>query len=122
MVTVLIVDDQPDSVAPLKLQAGVDEFLIRYCHDVTADDLEDADLVLVDYRLDEWPERDNLDAIAVKPLNGLALASVLRTHALAHRSRPTAFALHAADLTELSAGVPTDAREQIIARLHNLEW
>ncbi|MCU1231942.1 MAG: hypothetical protein JWO97_4826 [Acidobacteria bacterium] len=122
MATVLIVDDQPDSVAGLKLQAGADEFLVRYCHEVTIDDLEDADLVLVDYRLDEWPERDNLDAIAVKPLNGLALASVLRGHVLTRRSRPTAFALHAADLSELSAGVPTDAREQIIARLHNLEW
>lgn len=122
MATVLIVDDQPETVAPLKFQAGADEFLIRYCHDVTTDDLEAADLVLVDYRLDEWPERDNLDAIGVKPLNGLALASILRGHSLTHRSRPTAFALHAADLTELSAGVPTDAREHIIARLHNLEW
>jgi predicted transcriptional regulator len=122
MATILVVDDQPDTVEPLKLQAGADDFLIRYCHDVTTDDLEAADLVLVDYRLDEWPERDNLDAIAMKPLNGLALASILRGHALARRSRPTAFALHAADLTELSTGVPTDAREQIIARLHNLEW
>lgn len=92
--------------------------------DVEDHSLRDADLVLVDYRLDDWPERENVRSISLKPLNGLALAAVLREQAYrgGGRQSPKAFALRSAHLRELSSPLPSDSREHVLARAHNLEW
>jgi CheY-like chemotaxis protein len=123
MAQILIVDDDPDTMSTLARDRGATTIRVRHPEDVAIEDLQTADLVLVDYRLENWPGRDELTQISLKPLDGLALASVLRGHVEgARKARPTAFALHGADLTRLSAGVPTSAREHVIARLNNLEW
>jgi len=122
--TILIVDDKPDEerVRVGELSREI-KTVIEHPQDVTEYDLRTADLVLVDYRLDYWPSRDNASSIALKPVNGLALAAMLREQACKNRNQsPTAFAIRSAHLDELSGDLPPDYREQAIARTHNLEW
>jgi hypothetical protein len=122
---VLIVDDKPDGErAQVSLSQGNVEFSVEHPQGVTEHDLNIADLVLVDYVLEDWPERDSAGSIGLQPLNGLALAAVLREHACRDFSResPTAFAIRSAHLNELSGDLPPEFREHIIAKTHNLEW
>lgn len=122
---VLVIDDRSDDerVRVGELHSEVHASVL-HPEDIGEDDLNGADLVLVDYRLDYWPERDNATSIALKPLNGLALAAVLREQASKAQTarRPIAFALSSAHLDELSGDLPPEEREHAIARAHNLEW
>ncbi len=95
---------------------------VLHPQDVATDDLADADVVLIDYRLDHWPERDNLDAISLKPLDGLALASVLRAHADGASEHPVAIAIRSAHLIDIAGRFPPEPRLHILAQTHNLEW
>lgn len=120
----LIIDDQADvergKLAVLNRQIS---YRVRYPWDVTLDDLNFANVVVVDFRLDEtWVERDELRQIALKPMNGLALAAVLRSHERAIDGCPTAFLLRSAHLEDLSPEFPPDSRLHVIARQNNLEW
>ena len=122
---VLVIDDKSDDerVRVGELDRQVDAS-VQHPQDVTEYDLQSADLVLVDYILDDWPERDNASSIALKPLNGLALAAVLReqAHKGATARQPTAFALRSAHLDELPGDLPPQEREHAFARAHDLEW
>lgn len=120
---ILIVDDEPDSqryLIPVLSPTATPQ--VVHPSEVTAEDLESADLVLVDFVLNDWKERDQISSLALRPSNGLALAAVLRAHATAASNRPRAFAIHSAHLKELNAGLPPETREHAIARAHNLEW
>lgn len=120
---VLIIDDEPDTIHAQLLDLGTDlNITIREPDKVAEGDIENSVLILVDYRLDFWPGRDALTSVTLKPLDGLALAAVLRSHTATDHDRPVAIALHAANLDELAGGRGTQSREQVIARLHNLEW
>ncbi|HXG98683.1 MAG TPA: hypothetical protein VNJ06_16390, partial [Gemmatimonadales bacterium] len=121
---VLIVDDDPDGVTPQKveLEEHVD-VIVKDPGAVIARDLRRASLVLVDYQVSQWPARDSAPELALKPRDGLALASVLRSHLAAEdQPRATAFALLSGRLKELAGGLPPVYREHSIARSHNLEW
>ena len=120
---VVIVDDHDDEERGA-LWAWDDAIRLRIRHprDVQREDLRDADLVLVDFQLNSWRERDELDAIALQPLNGLALCSVLRAHAEAERSAPVAFALRSAHLKDRWGCFPPEPRLHTLARRLNLEW
>ena len=75
--SILVIDDEPDELRDL-MELGLDDNLnsiVVHPRDVEMSHLEDADLVLVDYRLAEWPERD-VQAVSLKPATGLALAVV----------------------------------------------
>lgn len=122
---ILIVDDEETSQHEL----GLDTFAAtraRHPRDVDASDLEWADLVLMDFIISNWPERDNLDQVSLQPLNGLALAAVLRERADAANNGGhsyTAFAIHSAHIGDISARLHTTNRTPYIAaRLNNLEW
>lgn len=120
----LIIDDQADvergKLSSLNPQVA---YRVRYPWDVTEDDLSFANVVVVDFRLDEtWVARDEQEQIALKPMNGLALASVLRSHERAIDGCPTAFLLRSAHLEDLSPEFPPDSRLHVIARQNNLEW
>jgi hypothetical protein len=121
----LVIDDNSDDerVRVGKLHHQV-EASVQHPQDVTEYDLQSADLVLVDYLLDDWPERDNASSISLKPRNGLALAAVLREQAHANEpvAHPIAFGLRSAHLDELSGDLPPESREHALARAHNLEW
>jgi len=85
--------------------------------------LDDADLVLVDFELLDWEDRDNVRSLALQPLNGLALAAVVRAHLDAGQSeRPHAVALYTGQIAKIATAVPQEVRNHVVARLHNLEW
>ncbi len=121
---VLIVDDEPDDQRALleELRRHVEVNTVTP-EDLQRENLREVDLVLVDLRLDYWPSREAVSSIALKPLNGLALAATLRGHANEVNSRrPIALALYSAHLIDISAGLPPEPREHILARANNLEW
>jgi hypothetical protein len=78
--------------------------IVRHPNDVTPGDLKQAKLILVDYKLDHWPERDNQHTPSLKPLDGIALIAVLRSNLASLKAAPTAFALNSGMLEELSGG------------------
>lgn len=120
---VLLIDDRPDTqeARSRNLRQKIDATL-RHPQDIRDSDLTDADLILIDYRLEIWPERSGLP-LSLQPLDGIALSSIIRSH-LRHKQskRATAIAIHSAHLTDLSGPFPEHSREHLIAELHNLEW
>jgi hypothetical protein len=121
---ILAVDDKPDDLRnTLNLGLG-DKARGEVLHprDVVLQSLEQADLVLVDYRIQDWQERDGV-AMALQPVSGLALAVLLREHVdRSKQDRLTAFALHSAHLDEVRGRLSATSSEHVIARLNNLEW
>lgn len=122
---ILIVDDDDAAQHALGLQ-GRAEARTRHPNDVEADDLDWADLVLMDFRIEHWDDREALDQVALRPPNGLALAAVLREHADSQNADGddyTAFAIHTGHVGEISRRLHTSNKAaHVIARLNNLEW
>lgn len=122
---ILIVDDVDASqFAPgLKDRA---QSRAKHPNDVDAGDLDWADLVLMDFMIEHWEEREVLEQISLRPPNGLALAAVLREHADSQKDNGddyTAFALHTGHVGEISRRLHTSNRAaHIVALLNNLEW
>lgn len=122
--SILAIDDKPDELVSqfaLDLKSRVAARVI-HPQDVEMSDLEDADLVLVDYRLDSWPERDG-QSVSLKPATGMALAAVLREQVdRSQKDRLTAFALHTGHLNDIQGRFPPATAQHVLARLNNLEW
>lgn len=123
--TILIIDDQDTNSASKQRLALKNVARAQTLHpqEVDLKDLTWANLVLVDFKLDSWPERDNLDAISLQPRDGLALASVLRRQ-LENKSgtSPTAFAIYTGQIADLAGPLPPENRNHALARINNLEW
>lgn len=121
--TALIIDDHADDErAKLRPFESDLELIVLHPRDVEEADLRKADVVVIDYVLDDWPEREATATISLRPPDGLALAAVLRGHAEKLDGSPTAFVLRSAHLQALSSGFPPETRLHIIAQQHNLEW
>jgi len=120
---VLVIDDRSDEER-LRDQVWGEAIKVSVEHpqDVTEFQLLRSSLVLVDYRLETWPERDNASCLGLRPPNGLALAAVLREYVQRDQSQAVAFAVHSAHLPDLTAGLPAEPRQHLIAKAHNLEW
>src|SRR5262249_46086361 len=119
---VLVVDDNQETErVTLQDWSDVLFLIVRHPNDVSGDDLTRSDVILIDYKIDNWAERSN-GSIALQPLNGLALASVLKQQAKDKSQKPQAFVLRSAHLDELSGGFPPQPREHILAAAHDLEW
>lgn len=118
---VLVVDDEIEDGNNLERQLkGQAEVVVREPSGVSSGDLEDADLVLVDYDLSNWSERDT--ALAVPP-NGLALAQVFRQRIDDLQAvGPKGVALYSGEIGRISANLPDEVRAFAVARLNNLEW
>jgi hypothetical protein len=121
---VLIVDD--DDTDALALANEIDAWATGVPvspSEVTDARLRTADVVLVDYELNNWPARDKVEIMSLRPPNGLALAAVLRAHLdRAVGTRPQAVALYTGQSARISPHLPEEIRRQVLARLHNLEW
>lgn len=123
---ILIVDDRADEVTlteHLRQHQKVTATALNP-EEVTASDLKAADLVLVDYQLDDetWPQRQE-GPIARQPKDGLALASLLRRHAHGvEKDSPTAFGILSSNVPALALPLPADNRLHVLARLNGLEW
>jgi len=121
---VLHVDDQPDDLRSWQDEVGrlgSIDLEVSHPDDVTAENLSRATLVLVDFKIEQWVKRENMDSLALKPENGFALLSVLQEAALEQTpGQPRAFALYTAVIQEIARGLPH--QPHIISRAHNLEW
>jgi hypothetical protein len=85
--------------------------------------LQVATVVVVDFRLDDpWKERDERSTVSLKPMDGLALTAVLRSHERTLDGSPTAFVLRSAHLADLSPSFPPDSRLHVLASQYNIEW
>ena len=122
---ILIVDDEDASQHALGLEERADS-RAKHPNDVEADDLDWADLVLMDYVIQHWVDRDDLEQVALRPPNGLALAVVLREYADCQNGDGddyTAFAIHTGHIGEISRRLHTTSKAaHVVARLNNLEW
>lgn len=122
---ILFIDDNEEQLRPLadavNAKGDVDSLVIGP-DDVDDDGLKRADLVAVDYTLDDWTTELASNPISAVPLNGIALAAVLRQHS--HRIKsapPTAFALITGNADSLGQ-LPAEQRAHVVSRLSNLEW
>src|SRR2546430_8497366 len=110
MPSVLLVDDRPAAtgLAPKSLGRSI-SLSIRHPAKVDASDLRTADLVLLDWDLNEWEGRIKEDELAAWPDDGLALAAILRSHVTRlGKVRPTAFALQSSYLGKPAGDLPPD--------------
>lgn len=120
---ILIVDDEDQARHALGLEKRANS-RARLPNDVEVGDLEWADLVLMDFKIMHWRERDDLEQITLRPPNGLALAAVLREHADSQDGDDyIAFAIHTGHIGEISRRLhSTNKAAHVVARLNNLEW
>jgi len=117
---IVLIDDYPDTQSArqreLEAHARVSVF---HPSEIGIRDILSADLILVDYQIDNWKDREEIKSISLRPRDGLALAAVLRAHLEDNgKASPVAFAIYSAHLARLS-GAP---REWSISRANNLEW
>ena len=124
---ILVVDDEPNELPSKQAKLELDDFAnvsVLHPQKVKLAHLETADLVLVDYRLDHWMERDIEKTVSFRPENGLALAVVLREQADGlGKDNLTAFALHTGFLGKIKGRwLPSETAQHVVARLNNLEW
>jgi hypothetical protein len=121
---ILVIDDAPASAAAVRNRlSGQANVICRGPNDVTLDDLELANLVLVDLKLDDWPERDRQPTPALQPKDGLALIATLKSNLPNDRARtPTAFALRSGQLQSVSGALTPTNREYALARMLDLDW
>jgi hypothetical protein len=118
---VLIIDDENGSPTK-RLLGDTISSIIRHPNDVTASDLRKAKLVLVDFKLNHWPERDRQLTPSLMPKDGIALIAVLRSNLELLKAAPAAFALNSGMLSDLSAGGEWIDREHAIAKSIDVEW
>lgn len=121
---VLHVDDEPDDLRPWVAEVQRQERIdIRVYHpqDITAGELEKASLVLVDFKIEKWTERDSAPALALRPPNGLAVLATLQEKANEFEPKHAqAYALYTAVIGDIARELVH--QPHIIARAHNLEW
>src|SRR3990172_3852270 len=121
---VLMLDDDPDDIRAQAID--LEEFAavtVRRPQDVKASDVNRATVILIDYKLTNWPERDAAETVALQPANGVALASILRSYSDAHcTKRPRAFAIHSGQLAEIAGSHNVRLGEHTLASTINLEW
>lgn len=119
-VDVLVIDDRPAEAELLKISlSGTADVQVKHPSGVVIDDVSQADLILVDYTLEEWPSRDLAEELTQQPADGLAVISILESYSAASA---TGYALYSANLDKLSQKLALPHREHAIARLHNIEW
>ena len=121
--SILVIDDkeQDSQTAALGLSDKATTTLV-HPQDVEIAQLENADLVLVDYQLDNWSERE-AQPVSLRPTTGMALAVVLREHVdRLQKATLTAFALHTGHLENIQGRLPPATAQHVVARMNNLEW
>ena len=121
---ILVVDDEAEELSRGMMLRFTDSarVAVRHPSGVRREDIREAHLVLMDYRLDYWPERDAQRA-AFDVRTGMALATILRE--AADEKKPdslTAVALHTGHLEDASGRIRPPFSRHVVARLNNLEW
>jgi hypothetical protein len=121
---VLHVDDEPDDLKPWKDEVqsqGKIDIEVYHPQDITEASLKKASLVLVDFKIEKWTERENAPALALRPPNGLAVLATLQEKALElDPKRARAYSLYTAVIQDVARELVQ--QPHIVARAHNLEW
>ena len=115
---ILVIDDQPELVSICEANESV-TISIKSPVELEEADLKQAQLVLVDQNLDKWPEK-SASPYACRPMDGLALSSIVRSHLNSIGDSPAAVCLFSGELPALTLGEP--AAEHLVARAFGLEW
>jgi CheY-like chemotaxis protein len=129
---VLIVDDVPETAADALAIAleheGLEANSVKP-EEVSRLMLDEADLILVDFRLGDWVEPRDREShrlpperqlIADRPIDGLALAAILRSQLPAGDIRGVA--LLSANLIDLVQDFTPSVTEHAAARINGLDW
>ena len=115
---ILVIDDEPGELEPqvaLELNGRATNRVI-HPQEVEEPNLNNADLVLVDYRLEDWSERDVLSTISLQPANGMSLAVVLREQVDQNeKGKLTAFALHTGHIEDIQGRLPLSTAQHVRA-------
>ena len=123
--SILVIDDKPDEL-DTQIALGLNDratSCVIHPQNVKRKHLKNADLVLVDYRLENWLERDDLSIISLQPANGMALAVMLRESGdKFKKDKLTAFALHTGHIKDIQGRLPLTTAQHVRAQLNNLEW
>jgi hypothetical protein len=128
---VVVIDDEPrapDRRLVNKLNERGVASQLRHPSDVTVDDLRNAAVVAIDEYLDSrWPERDAAP-VTMRPIDGIAVAAILRGHfdqgelGDLREGRPAAFVIRTANLDRLAGELPRNASQHLIAAHHGVDW
>lgn len=129
----LFVDDSSEvTLETLRHRFPPSRFDVAILHpeDVFLTDLKKADLVVVDYFLSDWQERDEVESVSRSPKDGLSVIGNLRSNllpALGERSgflptEPVAFALWSGHLSQATLDLPEVVRPHVFSRENNIEW
>jgi hypothetical protein len=122
---VILVDDKTEELRPLaEVVAGKGATRCRVLapDDISNQDLQSADLVIVDFTLDEWLGSVSPEPISLRPPNGIALAALFRQYSdESKKAPPTGYALITGK-GEALGPLPHERRPHVISRLNNLEW
>ena len=121
---ILVIDDKAELLGRGMMLEFSDRarMTVRHPSEIQPEDIEAAQLVLMDYRLDDWSDRDSQCA-AFDVRTGMALAAILREAADEKKpNRLTVVALHTGHLAEASGRIRPPYSRHVVARLNNLEW
>ena len=122
---VVFIDDDVETLSPLNELVKKNGNLRSDVYspaDVDKELLIDTDLVIVDFTLTNWIDKEPVDQLSLRPINGIALAAVLRQHSEQFRDfPPTGFALITGQPESLGP-LPGERRPHIVSRLNNVEW
>lgn len=121
---VLVVDDdEHEGSAAVSLLEPILQAFYRSPGEVADKDIEAANVILVDFKLDRWPALDDATTPSLRPRHGIALAANLRSNLRDSKMRtPTAFALRSGKLHELSGKLSPRNREYALAKMLDFEW
>ena len=121
---VLLLDDALEQVASLERAfEPTIEITSKLFQDVQDGDIEGAHLIVVDFDLSHWIEKDIATSAALRPADGLAVIEILRSHLRRdERMRPTAFVILSGELQRLTAPYKANRRPHLISALSRVEW
>jgi CheY-like chemotaxis protein len=117
---ILVVDDEIQDARALRQRIGKAsaDVAAETPDTVTKAQVNEVDVVLVDYKLGKWK---GARAGVTSPPNGLALSAILREQVNQARN-VTAVALYSGEVDKISGRLPAEVRGFAVARLNNLEW
>ena len=127
MPQILIVDDEADIQRAVFYDAKFvnDDISVDVTHpeDLTEEQLLAADVVLVDFELKTWDSRDATPSMALRPIDGIALTTVLRRHQqISTKNSPVVFALYSAHVQNIWRGMEPSPPLHEFCRAFGLDW
>ncbi|MEV7090259.1 hypothetical protein AB0O07_30985 [Streptomyces sp. NPDC093085] len=119
---VLVIDDEPEIQQGYTAAMGLKglKVVVRRPHEVTAEDLEQANVVAVDYVF-KWPDLPHPEQLAYWPVDGLALAAVMSRHLTRLHTRASVV-LRTGAVVELAQDLPKQVRVPLLAAQSGLDW